>query len=46
LAAAQVLPGSELYVSGLPDGVEVWQDGAERTVLDRVTAEHVFVTAA
>jgi DtxR family Mn-dependent transcriptional regulator len=46
LAAARVLPGSALYVSGLSDGVEVWQDGAERTALDRVTAEHVFVTAA
>ena len=46
LAAAQVLPGSALYVCGLPDGVEVWQEGAERTALDRVTAEHVFVTAA
>jgi hypothetical protein len=33
-------------VSGLSDGVEVWQDGTERTALDRVTAEHVFVTAA
>ena len=46
LASARVLPGSELYVAGLPDGVEVWQDDSERTVLDRVTAEHVFVTAA
>jgi DtxR family Mn-dependent transcriptional regulator len=46
LAAARVLPGSALYVSGLSDGVEVWQEGAERTALDRVTAEHVFVTAA
>jgi DtxR family Mn-dependent transcriptional regulator len=46
LAEARVLPGSSLYVSGLSDGVEVWQDGTERTALDRVTAEHVFVTAA
>ena len=46
LAAAQVLPGSALYVTGLSDGVEVWQEGAEHTALDRLTAEHVFVTAA
>jgi DtxR family Mn-dependent transcriptional regulator len=46
LATAQVLPGSTLYVTGLSDGVEVWQEGAEHTTLDRLTAEHVFVTAA
>ena len=46
LIAAQVLPGSALYVTGLSDGVEVWQEGAEHTALDRLTAEHVFVTAA
>jgi DtxR family transcriptional regulator, Mn-dependent transcriptional regulator len=47
LAAAQVVPGSELHVAGLPDGVEVWRaDGDTRTPLSRVTAEHVFVTAA
>jgi len=46
LAAAQVLPGSALYVTSQSDGVEVWQEGAEHTALDRLTAEHVFVTAA
>ena len=46
LVAARVLPGSALYVTGLSDGVEVWQEGAEHTALDRLTAEHVFVTAA
>ncbi len=46
LAAARVMPGSELQVAAHSDGVEVWADGTTRTTLDRVTADHVFVVAA
>ncbi|MGI8880038.1 MAG: metal-dependent transcriptional regulator [Jatrophihabitans sp.] len=46
LAAAHVMPGRELQVTSHADGVEVWADGSTHTTLDRVTAEHVFVTTA
>jgi DtxR family Mn-dependent transcriptional regulator len=43
LDAAGMRPGSRLCVASVPQGIEVWNDGGERTAFARAVAEHVFV---
>jgi hypothetical protein len=46
LDAAGLRPGRRVQVAGAPDGVDVWVEGGERTTLERVIADHVFVLVA
>jgi DtxR family transcriptional regulator, Mn-dependent transcriptional regulator len=43
LDVAGMRPGHRVQVASVPNGVDVWVDGGERTSFDRVVAEHVFV---
>jgi DtxR family Mn-dependent transcriptional regulator len=43
LDQAGMRPGHRVTVSGAAQGVEVWGDGGERALFDRVVADHVFV---
>jgi DtxR family Mn-dependent transcriptional regulator len=44
LDKASVRPGRRVHLSGAPEGVAVWVDGAEPTAFDSVVAEHVFIS--
>ena len=46
LDMAGMRPGHRVCVARIPKGVEVWTDGGDRTVFDRVVADHVFVRVA
>lgn len=43
---AGLRPGHRVQVAGGPHGVEVWCDGGERQVFDRLVTDHVFVRVA
>ena len=46
LSDAGMRPGSVVQVAPVDSGVEVWVDGSERTLFDRVISDHVFVRVA
>jgi DtxR family transcriptional regulator, Mn-dependent transcriptional regulator len=46
LDKAGMRPGQRVRVAGAGPGVEVWTDGGERVVFDRIVADHVFVRVA
>jgi DtxR family Mn-dependent transcriptional regulator len=46
LSAAGLRPGRRVSVAAAAHGVEVWTDGVERTLFDRVISDHVFVRSA
>ncbi len=46
LSAAGLRPGLRVSVAAAAHGVEVWTDGVERTLFDRVISDHVFVRSA
>ncbi len=46
LDAAGMRPGRTVRVAPGPKGVEVWTGDGERTLFDRVVADHVFVQVA
>jgi DtxR family Mn-dependent transcriptional regulator len=46
LDAAGMRPGHRVCVAGVPQGVEVWVNGGERTLFERSVADHVFVRVA
>jgi DtxR family Mn-dependent transcriptional regulator len=43
LDSAGMRPGHRVSVTARPQGVEVWVDGGEPAVFDRIVADHVFV---
>jgi DtxR family Mn-dependent transcriptional regulator len=46
LDAAGMRPGHRVCVAGVPQGVEVWVNGGERTLFERSVADHVIVRVA
>jgi DtxR family transcriptional regulator, Mn-dependent transcriptional regulator len=46
LSEAGMRPGSVVQIAPTGHGVEVWIDGGERILFDRVISDHVFVRVA
>ena len=46
LSEAGMRPGSVVQISAAGPGVEVWVDGGERVLFDRLISDHVFVRVA